>query len=215
MILFYVNFVTELVNMKKLVLLALLVCVTINLVSAQEVYKSSGKTAYSKKKRKKGYDPEKLVLGGGFDAAYSSGYAVAGVSPMVGYRFLKPLVAGVGLGYLYYQAPSPFYNRYDRQHIIYPNVWTRVFFFRNFYLSGSFEYDIIKARLASFDSWGNPTVLKGTFDSKCLLFGLGIKQMIGGRVSFYLELAHEFLNDPLSPYLSQPLVFRAGIGVGL
>lgn len=220
MILFYVTFVIEMINMRKFVLLALLACFTVSTISAQEVYKSSGKASYSKKKRKKGYDPENLVLGGGFDLAYSSGYAVAGVSPFVGYRFLKPVVAGVGLGYLYNQSPSPGYSTgyktyYDRFHIIYPNVWTRIFFFRNFYVSGSFEYDIINARLASIDYLGNPTVFKKNFNSKCLLGGLGMKQMIGGRASFYLELAHEFLNEEYSPYNSQPIVFRAGIGVGL
>lgn len=209
--------------MKKFLFIILL-CAGFTYASAQEVYTSSGKAGFHKKtKREKGYDPSKLVVGGGLVANYSSGYAAAGISPIVGYNFFHNFTAGVGLGYLYAQQPylqttDKLY--YIKEHIIYPSLWARYIVFRGLYLTTSFEHDIIKLTVPDYDH-NNPSQIidyKSTVNTQCLLAGVGLKQPLGGRVSFYFEVMHEFLqnNNPNSPYYGQgPLIFRAGVAAGL
>ena len=67
--------------MKHLILL-LIVCLGVQLASAQEIYNSSGKGKPGFKKatkKKKGYDPDNLILGGGLNAAIGDGFASAGI----------------------------------------------------------------------------------------------------------------------------------------
>src|ERR1022692_4776451 len=91
----------------KHIIWVLLVFVSISYASAQDVYTSSGKPGYHKKTKKvKGYDPSKLIIGGGLTAGYADGSVAVGISPIVGYRFTDHFSAGVGIGYLYSQLPE-------------------------------------------------------------------------------------------------------------
>ncbi len=205
--------------MRQTILVTLL-CIIFSYASAQEVYNSSGKPGYHKKtKKSKGYDPSKLVLGGGLNAAYGGGYAVAGISPLVGYQFFNHFSAGVGLGYLYSQQPDGIFSNayttyYDREHIIYPNLWARYIVFRGLYVTSSFEYDIIKLSQPNVDFYGNMVTDKLNVNAECLLLGLGVKQPLSGRVSFFVEGMYDVLQQQYSPYYRQP-VFRAGVCAGL
>lgn len=211
--------------MKKL-WFVLLLCAGFTYASAQEVYTSSGKAGFHKKtRREQGFDPSKLVIGGGLVANYSSGYAAAGVSPIVGYNFFHNVTAGVGLGYLYAQQPAienTATNQlyYLKEHIIYPSFWARYIVFRGLYVTTSFEYDIMKLSIPDFDINNPSNVInyKKSVNTECLLAGLGLKQPMGGRVSFFFEVMHEFLQNSnvYSPYYGQgPLIFHAGIAAGL
>lgn len=206
--------------MKSLVVI-LLLCMGVTIASAQEVYNSSGKPGYHKKtKTNKGYDPSKLVLGGGIQAGFGGGYAVAGLSPIVGYHFTNHLVAGVGVGYLYEQAPDANFSTYsstyyDKEHIVYPNVWLRYFVWRGLYLSAAYEQDIIWRSFPDYNPvTGDQTTIHSNVGAECLLGGLGIRQPLGGRASFFIELMWDFLQQQYSPYYGQPDL-RAGIAVGL
>ncbi|WP_145996315.1 PorT family protein [Dysgonomonas massiliensis] len=53
------------------------------------------------RKQKTGFDPDKLIFGGGISAGFSSDYWTLGVSPQVGYRLTDRFDVGVGLGYNY------------------------------------------------------------------------------------------------------------------
>ncbi len=207
--------------MKK-ILIVLLLCAAYFTGTCQEVYNSSGKSSGFKKKtkREKGYDPSKLVIGGGLNLAYGGGYAVAGLSPIVGYHFFNNFVGGVGVGYLYQQQPNIQYTTayktyYDREHIIYPNLWARYVVWRGLYLSTCFEHDIIKLSVPDRDAAGSLITSHLNVGSNALLAGIGLKQPIGGRVSFFVEVVHDFLQQTYSPYYGQPILFRAGVCAGL
>ena len=205
--------------MRKIIVV-LLLSLGFTYASAQEVYTSSGKPGYHKKtKSNKGYDPSKLVLGGGLNAGFGGGYAAVGLAPIVGYKFTNHFIAGVGLGYMYYQMPDDnFYNPYkvyyDKENIVYPNLWARYFVWRGLYLTGAYEYDFIHLTYPNYDNFGNQITSKENVNAQCLLFGLGVKEPIGGRVSFFVELMYDFLQQKYSPYLGQP-IFRGGIAAGL
>jgi len=201
----------------------LLLFAGISAASAQDVYTSSGKPGYHKKvqKKKKGYDPEKLIIGGGLNLDYGGDYALLGASPIVGYRFTDHFSAGVGLGFLYFKLPDlnyydpPRFNYFDEGNLIYPNLWARYFVFRNVFLSGSVEYDIISGHYPVMDNLGNIGSYKENVTATSLLLGIGLKQPLGGRVSLVGQVQHECLGDKYSPYSNQPIILNIGICAGL
>lgn len=207
----------------KNVILALLLITGISYASAQEVYTSSGKPGYHKKSKKtQGYDPDRLILGGGFTAGFGSGYVNVGASPIVGYRITNSFSAGIGLGYQYYQEPhdnidpaDPLKVFYYKENIVYPNVWARMMVYRNFYVTSSFEYDIITLKYPGYDGVSaNPTTLKANVTNSCLLMGAGFRQPLGGRVSMFIEMVYDVLQGKYSPYVGPP-TFRVGFAAGL
>jgi hypothetical protein len=203
------------------VLLALMLCMAVTTVSAQEVYTSSGKPGYQKKtKREKGYDPDKLIVGGGLNAGFSNGYMNLGISPIVGYRITKNFSAGIGLGYQFYKAPAaqdpnnPDKLLYLYQNIIYPSVWTRYFIYKNFFMDLTYEYDFISLKYP-LDRYGNVNTVKSNVNNSCLLVGAGIRQPLGGRVSAYVSLVYDVLQGEYSPYPRSGPDLRFGIVAGL
>lgn len=209
----------------KYALITVLLCFGINMLSAQEVYNSSGRPGHKKHKESgiKGYDPSKLVFGGGAVAGFGSGYANFGISPIVGYRFRENFAAGVGLGYEYLKFSQFMYNpmisdyqSYATQaHIISPSVWTRVGIINNVFAEGIFEYNIMAISDYGYDD-NYTTVVpeKLTVGVPSLLLGGGIKQPAGDRVSVIFEILYDVLQQDRSPYWGVP-VFRGGIVVGL
>lgn len=203
--------------MKK-VILAVLLLIGVTGAMAQEVYNSSGKTNY-KKKKKTGYDADKLVIGGGVNLGFGTGFASLGASPMVGYKVLKPLAVGVGVGYLYQKGNGrvDLYNNihYQYFHVVYPSLWARCFVYRNIYAIAAYEYDFINVRYPEMDYNGNMVQKRANVTNQCALIGAGWKQAISGRVSFYGELVYDVLQGQYSPYTSNFPDFRIGIVAGL
>jgi hypothetical protein len=208
----------------KHIVWVLLLFVGISFASAQEVYTSSGKPGYHKKVQKKkthGYDPDKLIIGGGLNAGFDGGYLNLGVSPIVGYRITDNFSAGIGLGYLYAQQPvyvdpvDPYKVSYVRENIIYPNVWARYFVFRNFFVSTTLEQDFIGWRGPGYDQYGNLTTRHETFTNTCLFLGGAIRMPLGGRVCFYGELRYDVLQGKNSPYTPGAPDLHFGFAAGL
>lgn len=198
--------------MRNLVL-TLLLLAGFSAAMAQEVYNSSGKANYKKKKEKKGYDADKLVLGGGMNFGLGGGYLRLGASPIAGYRLQKNFYAGVGLGYQYYKVP------YDETHneymnIVYPNVWTRYYVYRNIFLNATYEYDFITLSYP-LDNQGQFNQTKSSVTNQCLLIGAGLRQPLGGRVSMYGELFYDVLQGKNSPYPKGFPAMRLGIATGM
>ena len=201
----------------------LLIFVGISYASAQDVYTSSGKTGYHKKtKKKKGYDPDKLIIGGEPTINFGGGYANVGISAILGYRITNHLSAGIGVGYLYSQIPEyvdpvdPYKVSYIRENIIYPNLWARYFVYRNWFVSSAYEYDIISARGPGYDHYGNFTTIQLNVTNSCVFLGTGIRMPLGGRVYLYAELLYDILQGTNSPYAPGfPTTLRFGFAAGL
>jgi len=207
--------------MKKLIFF-LFLCIGFTYSYAQDVYTSSGKPGYHKKNKKvKGYDPDKLIIGGSLNAGFGSGYVNAGISPIIGYRITDRFSAGVGLGYQFYQDPeyanpyNPNQVTYAYENIVYPSVWGRFFFYRNFFTDLTLEYDFINLRQPGYDQYGNFGTQKLNVTNTCLLAGVGIKQPLGGRLFAYGELIYDLLQGQYSPYPQGAPDLRIGFGVGL
>ena len=207
----------------KQIILVLMVFAGMSYASAQDVYTSSGKPGYHKKvKKKKGYDPDRIILGGGLSFDISGDYVIAGLSPMVGYRFTDHFSAGVGVGYLYFKLPDqnfydpPAYSYYDKGSLVYPNIWAHYFVWRNIYVTGQLEFDMISGNYPGLDFTTNDIYTYNKNETaESLLLGLGVKQPLGGRVSLFGQIQHEFLQQTYSPYYGQPLIINFGICAGL
>jgi len=206
--------------MKKNIVFILLLSMIATFAHAQEVYNSSGKPGYHKKtKKKKGYDPDKLIIGGGLNAGFGGGYINAGIAPIVGYRITRKFSAGIGLGYQYNRAPTNYYSPsepdkvfYSKANIIYPSVWTRHFLYRNIFAEAAFEQNFISISggLNRYGVWDNA---KENIMASCGLVGLGLSQPLGGRVAFYGEIMYDVIQQENSPYYGRP-IFRFGIAAG-
>jgi len=204
----------------KNIILVLILCLGVHLSSAQEVYNSSGKgkPGFQKKtKKKKGYDPDKLVLGGSLNAGYYGDYANAGIAPFVGYRFAPHFSAGVSVGYQFYKYPE-YYDYYHNPHyayenIVFPAIWARYFVYRNIFVDATFEYDFINTQYPPY-TINNPEPYKTFNTNSCFLIGVGIKQPLGGRFSGFAELFYDVLQNNISPYYGPPQV-KVGFGVGI
>ena len=186
---------------------------------AQDVYMSSGHTGYHKKAKKKGFDPSKLIVGGGIDAGLSGNTIVLGISPIIGYSFFDNFSAGIGIGYEFNKTPSVvdqydnvLYYAYD--NMFFPSVWARYFVYRNIYVTTVFEYDFINISSTNLDYNSQPYKEKYNVTNPCLLTGVGFKQPLGGRVSAVMEIMYDVLQQPNSPYLGQPIM-RIGFCAGL
>ncbi len=207
----------------KNILIVLFLCLGFTYVSAQDVYTSSGKPGYQKKAKKKikGYDPDKLIIGGGLSAGFGDGFVNAGISPIVGYRFTDRISAGVGLGYQFYQEPeyvdpnNPYHALYAYENIVYPSIWGRYFFYRNLFTDVTVEYDFINVKQPGYDNYGNFGTQKLNVTNTCLLLGIGLKIPLGGRLSAYGELIYDVLQGQYSPYPQGAPDLRFGLGVGL
>ena len=208
--------------MKRIICL-LLVSFAFLGASAQDVYYSSGKPRGYKKKEEKGYDPSKLVLGGGLNLGYAGDYANVGISPKVGYKFTKFLAAGVGLGYQYYKSPEDYtinnQTIYIHENIITPSLWAKCTVYNPIFIAADLEYNMIflKDHDVKYDlATGNPYLVdrKTNVGALCFLTGAGVKQTLGGRTFATIEIMYDLLQADYSPY-KQQLVYRVGIYVGL
>ena len=109
------------------------------------------------------------------------------------------------------------YQFYPSQaNIISPNLWARMFVYRNLFVVANFEYDLMNFSDYNYDPTGNGNVdqEKLNVTNPCLLLGAGIRQPLGGRASIILEGMYDVLQQPYSPYLGEP-VFRLSFCVGL
>ena len=201
----------------KYIVSVLMLCLGVSLANGQEVYTSSGRSIHAKKEKKvKGFDPSRLILGGGLVAGFGTGYVDAGISPIAGYAITDHFSAGIGIGYEYLYEKYSDYSLEStyKSNIIYPSVWARYIVFRNIFVESSFEYDLVTQSQSYFDGTST-TNQNASANVPCLLVGAGIRQPIGGRVSVVAELLYDVLQQQqyFNPYYGQP-VLRIGICTG-
>lgn len=206
--------------MKKL-LLVLLMSVCAGSLMAQEVYNSSGKLGGFKRKTVKGYDPDRLIVGGGFNAGFNNGNMNLGIAPIVGYRITNHFSAGVGVGYQYFK--SVFFDNLNgskqltaHSHLIYPSTWIRQFLYKNIFTDLTLEHAFINQRYPNYDPvYGTYATKRVNYTNTALLLGLGVRQPLGGRVSMIASLFYDLLQGENSPYPRNGIDFRFGIVAGL
>ena len=194
--------------MKKIVL-ALMVCFLAGTVNAQVIYNSSGKKGeaqYQRNAEKKGFDPHKLIFGGGFSFGFGSGSLLLSVSPIAGYRFTDRFSAGLRMGYQYnWTKDWPFtYNGITgygviknlNYHIISPGVWGRFIVWDNIFIQAEYEYNIF-----TYKNYISSPKEPGYISSRAwdhansLLLGIGLRQPVSDNSSFVLIASYDVLQN--------------------
>lgn len=212
--------------MKKLLIIILLQAFTFS-IFAQDVYTSSGRSANAKKKQeKKGFDPSRLIIGGGLGLAFGNVTNIS-VSPIVGYRLTERLAAGVGLGYQYvrikdYWVITDLQTAQDRFYpykasIYSASVWTRFVVWNNLFLHAEYEHNFMSFKEYDYDynvSYPYPIVDKNVnYNAPSVLLGAGYRAPVSPRASFTVMALYDVLQDKYSPYQNS-IFFRFGFNVG-
>lgn len=214
--------------MKKILTVLALTCITLSL-HAQEVYNSSGRRTASRQKQSEGFDPGKLIFGGGVALGFGNSSLVLGASPIIGYRITDKFSAGVGIGYLYFRIKEevalydPTTNEIRtypfKSSLFYPSLWARFLVTQNLFVHAEFEYDFQSAKFYDYDAdpasptVNQPIMMKENRQSQALLLGGGFRQPISTNVSFVGMLLYDVLQQEYSPYKNR-LDFRLGVAVG-
>lgn len=194
--------------------------------NAQDVYTSSGRRIDAPKKRteSKGFDVQRLVVGGGIGLGFGDVMNVS-VSPIIGYRITENLYAGIGLGFQYFRVKNqfPVYNQATantdyyplKSTFFYPSVWARYVIYRNFFAHVEGEYDMqsFTAYERASDPNGGPVKYKLNYNSPAVLVGGGLRQPITDRSSLVLVALYDVLQHEYSPYRNR-VDLRIGFNVG-
>lgn len=196
-------------------------------LQAQTTYRSSGKSKYDSKKKKKAEETfvQKLIIGGGIGLAFGD-YTNISVTPVIGYRITDNFSAGIGLGYQYVRINDFFeverpnaigvYDYYDlKANIFSASVWARYLVWRNLFAHVEFEQNFLSYKYPGFDPAGSGSIVETAdrYQAPSLLLGGGYRQPIGDRASVNFMLLYDVLQDEYSPYGNQPFVkiqFLAG-----
>lgn len=205
--------------MKKII--GCLLCILLMHSSyAQQVYNSTGKKYYKQKSNNKGFDRDRLVLGGDFRFFAGTGYVSAGLSPMVGYQIIKNVFAGAKIGYNYdrlkvdpYYLPAGATNNVFNFNAFSSGLWLRYLFLQSIYVHAEIEYNVYDTYLT--DNSG--LYYKTLFHAPSAMLGIGFRQPVSNRTTINSTILYDMLNDPKSYYSingNGGFDFRLGILVG-
>ena len=153
----------------------------------------------------------KMVVGGIFNAGYSTGCLHVGVAPQFGYRLTRSLEVGVRLGYdLSHYYRDPYYGSHN-WHFFSGAAYANFEVFRGLYLHVEDEESCVLVRGQSL----NPSAPKW-YNSAFV--GAGYRQYAGDGsyvyFAFLYNLSWSYYNVDSSPY-ANPFVIRVGYCFGL
>lgn len=170
---------------------------------AQERYNSGGTSA---KPKSKGFDPQKVVIGGNITGGLSGNFFSVGVSPMIGYSLTPNFIAGVSLGYQYtsIKDDNSFFNttsnRYEsfpsRYSLVSPGVWIRANFLTSFFAQVQFENHFGRIRWtgpAPFAGGSGVEKVKANYSIPTLIVGAGYRIDLGARATAYFGASYDVL----------------------
>lgn len=150
----------------------------------------------------KGFDVNRIFVGGSINVGFSSYSFQAGAVPEIGYSITDWLDAGLGININYTsERADPYYNGNVRYRTFNygGGPFFRVYPIRFLFIQGQFEHNWItqKARLMDNGGYDYPD-FKSTSNS--LIAGVGYTQRVVGQSSFYTMIGIDLLNDTYSPY---------------
>jgi len=225
--------------MKKILLLCI-VCLGISQVNAQEVYNSSGKAGkarYKDNAEQKGFDPHRLLFGGGLGLGFGN-YTNIYVAPSIGYRLTDHFDAGISLGYNYLNIKD-YYVSYNAntgaqksmnlsQSIYSGSIWARYTILENILTQAEFELNNVtdyQTFKYDKDGWAVPDAHRSTIPS--LLLGGGYRQPLGNGSYLFMMAMYDVLQKipsnmrdyqgervSISPYAGG-IFLRVGFAIGI
>ena len=188
-------------------------------VSAQEVYTSSGKPPGVKQKemqrkqkeRERGFDINRLIVGGTLGFGMADNVIAFSVSPVVGYRITDKLAAGIGFGYQYFREKDALLltdlhgktTYFDfKASMISANVWARYLVLERLFVHAAYEHNFFSYSDYRYNQSGTGEIetYKVNLDVPSVLVGIGYRQPISGNASIYIMGLYDVLQRDFSPY---------------
>lgn len=201
--------------MKKIIAGLLLFCSVLS-VRAQEVYTSSGRSVSrareAQKEREKGFDINRMIVGGTLGFGMGGNTVAFSIAPVVGYRITDNFAAGIGFGYQYFKekdyfaVPGPNLNQtlyYDyKASMISASVWTRYVIITNLFVHAEYEHNFMSYQDYRYDPGGSGNIVdyKIRMNVPSLLLGAGFRQPVGEHSSMYIMGFYDVLQRDFSPY---------------
>jgi hypothetical protein len=200
--------------MKKLLLSALLLCLLISVVSAQEKEDTE---------EKKGFKLDNLFTGGSISLGFSNYSFTAGASPVFGYNVTKWLDAGLVVNYTYLSYRDLDYYGYGsndkiRQTVYGGGGFVKIYPISFLFAQAQFEHNFNTQKI--IPSSGASSA-KYTFQTNSMLVGAGYAGRTPGlkQTFFYLSLLFDVSGVPYTPYTNQfgnaQPIFRGGLQIPL
>jgi hypothetical protein len=162
---------------------------------------------------KKGFQREKMFLGGNFGLTFGN-YTFVNISPQLGYHFTNFFAAGMGVNAQYVSFKSWDYagSRFkQKQTVLGLNVFGRVYPIRNILLQAQPEVNYIFGKQIFY----GPPKQEYKLDAAIvpsLLVGGGLA-LPSGRGELLITIFYDVLQNENSPYGPRP-VFNFGYNVG-
>lgn len=165
---------------------------------------------------KKGFDPQRLVIGGNLGASFGD-YTFVNLSPQVGYMFSKYITAGVGINYVHqsvknYQVGDNNYIYKEKYSYAGMNLFARFFPVRFLFLSAQPELNYSWGKIQFNNDYSSDADIKqaGKFVPSFLI-GAGAVLSPNGKGGMFVSLQYDVIQDVRSPYGTRPYL---NIGFG-
>lgn len=149
---------------------------------------------------KKGFDPDKLRLGGSFGASFGN-ITFVELSPTLGYLVKDYWLAGIGGRYMFYEEKNPYFHY--RTNIYGGNIFNQFYPLEQFIIHGEVE-------ILNLDDRRN---IENRVNVTSVFVGGGYRSMIGDRAFASILLLYNINDSYNSPYTNP--VLRVSFGFGL
>ena len=198
--------------MMKLYMSFFCLCVVCLNVNAQTEKKEENEVI------KGGFKKENLFVGGNVALGLGSGNFSAGVGPYIGYSINKYIDAAVGLNYSYLSQRDYYTTQKNRQSVIGPSAFVRLYPVKFLFAHAQYEYNFIKYK----QIYGNG-IPDNVYKIKAPSFLIGPGFASGrdaySKSFYYISVLFDVLKNKNSPYTDNlgrvtPII-RAGYNVAL
>jgi hypothetical protein len=163
---------------------------------------------------KKGFDKNKLIIGGFVYPYYNSGLVIQG-SAIVGYKFTKKLALGISSEYYYANVPVEIYYNNNpigigktKTRALGMGLWAKYLIYNNLFGSAVLEKNNYKYS----EYFQGSTVENNPIWYSSVLVGLIYRQKIGGRFYANMSAYYDLLQQ--NPMYKNTIVYRLGFTSG-
>lgn len=154
----------------------------------------------SQKKKKKGFQMDRVIVGGGFGLQFGD-ITLVDISPTVGYMLTDRLLSGIGGRYMYFESKIPGLEFKD--NIYGGNVFSQYLILENFL--AHVELEVLNLQ-RGYD-------LEDRINITSFFVGGGYRSSLGGNSFASILILYNLNDDIYTPYTNP--VIRIGFGIGL
>jgi hypothetical protein len=197
--------------MKKIILAAILFNMALAVKAQDEIEVKTG-----------GFKKENLFTGGNVTAYFSNGITNLGVTPYFGYSITKWLDAAASFNFSYISQRDEYDNK-QRQTLLAPGAFVRIFPVQFLYAQAGFEHNFITQKNIPATAGGASDKVKKQVNSLLLVIGYASGRELYNKSYYFISLSFDALKLAGSPYVTTTFdnvthsypIFNAGFNIAL